>query len=470
MVNELLERLKNGKDKILYQVGNDKITYFEAYSEVKKLSICLEHQGSGPVIIYGHKKKEQFLLILACLVARRAYIPIDLMTPYKRILEIIDASNASLVIWTERIAEFDIPTLDINMLVNDYYQIDKSDHSDNQIAYIIFTSGSTGVSKGVPISYDNLNHFIRWITDKIDVESNLKVLSEASFSFDLSLMDIYFTIYNEGTIIAITEDTKKEISSIYKVIYDTKVNFLVMTPTFIKMLLVDSSFNDKIFLDINDMFFCGEVLEVETVKKIKKAFPNVRIINAYGPTEATCCVSLVEITNEMLDNNLLPVGLINQAAVKVVIEKNEIVLKGDSVFAGYLGINSDKCYKEGKINCYQTGDIGYILDDYLYCNGRMDSQIKYQGYRIEIADIENNLLKVAGVREAVVIPKYKESENVVRLIKAFVVVDNTTEEEIRRALMKFLPHYMIPKSIQIVPKIPVNQNGKYDRKELALWK
>ena len=241
-----------------------------------------------------------------------------------------------------------------------------------------------------------------------------------------------------------------------------------MTPTFIKMLLIDNNFNEINYPDIKYMFFCGECLEVETAKKIKERFKKIKVINAYGPTEATCFISLTEITNEMLSENYLPVGKIKTSAVKIEIDNNEIILKGKSVFNGYLDLNSNDYYKEKNTNCYKTKDIGLINNNYLYCKGRLDNQIKYQGYRIELEDIENNLLKIKGIKEAVAVAKYKDNTNIVKLIKAFIVLDNNiTEHEIKKELSKLIPNYMIPKTIVIIDKIPTNNNGKYDRKKLS---
>ena len=195
---------------------------------------------------------------------------------------------------------------------------------------------------------------------------------------------------------------------------------------------------------------------------------NVVLINAYGPTEATCCVTLLEITDDMLDRDYLPVGDINTSACRIEIHDREIVLKGKSVFQGYLDILSDNCYKEGFVNCYKTRDLGYIENGLLYCSGRLDNQVKYQGYRIELGDIENNLLKIKGIREAVVVAKYKENTHLVKLLKAYVVLDeDITVENIKSRLCELLPIYMIPKVIEIIDSIPVNENGKYDRKRLS---
>ena len=470
MLENLLEILKNGQDKILYKINNEYITYYQAYVNVLELSDNLKKQGNSPVILYGQKSINQFISILACVVAKRCYIPIDLCMPINRIKEIIDKTNSTLIIENEFIKLNDMEVLTVEEINYIYKNSEEQFITNNDIAYIIFTSGSTGNSKGVPIAYDNLNHFIEWIINLSEFNfcDNLRVLSQANFSFDLSVMDIYFSLYKGGTIVAIDDKTKLDLKKMYEIIQKEKINFLINTPTFMKLLLLDNTFNQKTFSYIKYAFFCGECLEVTLAKKIRERFPNVSIINAYGPTEATCCVTLIEIDKEMFDYEYLPVGKLNTSAVKIELLDNEIILKGTSVFEKYLDLDSVRCFKENDINCYKTGDYGSINGNYLFCNGRLDNQIKYNGYRIELGDIENNLLKVDGIREGVVIAKYKENSNVVRMIKAFVVLDKVlTESEIKFELLKLIPGYMVPKKIIILDKIPINNNGKYDRRKLS---
>ena len=328
--SELLKILKNGKSNILYQINDDKITYYECYTKVIELSQNLNKQGSGPVIVYGHKSIDMFISILSCLIAKRSYIPIDLYVPKRRIKEIIKSSKATLLIKNELIDIHDIEVLTIDEINKKYNLVNKHYENNNEYAYIIYTSGSTGNPKGVPITYQNLSHFIEWIISVKEHKScyNLNILSQASFSFDLSLMDIYFSIFTNSHIVAL--DNNDDFNNIYRFIKNNRINYLIMTPTFIKLLLIDQEFNEHNFPSINYLFFCGECLEVETVKKLRKSFPNARIINAYGPTEATCCISLVEINDDMLKQNLLPVGKIDTAATKIEIDNDEIVLKGET--------------------------------------------------------------------------------------------------------------------------------------------
>ncbi len=470
MIDNLLNILKEGQNKILYKYNNETITYNECYEKVLELSNTLKKQGTSNVIVYGNKNISQFISLLACLIAKRCYIPIDTYTPINRIKEIIKKSSSTLIIKNVELEIDNIECLTITELNNKYKNKEIINNRDNNNAYIIFTSGTTGTSKGVPITYNNLNNFISWITnlEEFNKSYNMNILSVSSFSFDLSVMDIYFSIFKHNTIIAIDNNDKNNLSKLYEIIKKEKINFIIMTPTFIKILLLDNNFNNNNYKDIKYMFFCGEPLEVETVKKIKKRFNNINIINAYGPTEATCCVSLVKVTDNMLTKEYLPVGNITTSSTTIEINNNEIVLKGNSVFNGYLDIKSNNYYKENNINCYKTGDIGHIENSLLYCSGRKDNQVKYKGYRIELGDIENNLLKITEIKEAVVIPKYKDNTNIVKLIKAYIVLNTPiTIQEIKNKLEKLIPSYMIPKTIVFLEKIPINNNGKYDRKKLS---
>lgn len=251
----------------------------------------------------------------------------------------------------------------------------------------------------------------------------------------------------------------------YGTIKEENINLIVATPTFAKLL--DKDFNSENFKGLKCIYFCGEILEVKLVKKLKDKFKEIKIINAYGPTEATSAVSGILIDDCMLNEDYLPAGKISTAATKIYIENNEIVLRGPSVFGGYIGNICGGYFKIDGENCYKTGDVGYIKDDLLYCSGRIDSQIKYKGYRIELGGIENNLLKINGVKEAVVVAKEKENCDVVKIIKAYITIDEKiTIEYVKNKLRRVLPEYMIPKVIEILENIPINNNGKYDRKKL----
>ena len=466
-LSKIENNVKQNGNRIAYVIDNKKITYSQLWNKAQISANLLKKQDISPVILYGHKSIEMIISILACLLAKRAYIPIDLCTPLNRIKQIIDLSGAKLLIKNENLDVDFIENCTLDELI--MYENNDIVTSNNNIAYIIFTSGSTGEPKGVPISYDNLNNFYKWISKVPPLNSykNINVLNQASFSFDLSVADLYYSLGNSHTLFGLHRDSQNDYGDIFNVIYDNNINLLVITPTFMKLCLINQDFNENRFKELKCIYFCGEQLEVKLVEKIFHRFPNIQIINAYGPTEATSAVSSILITKDMLQNELLPVGDMDNLATDIIVANGQIILKGDSVFSGYLGNINGGHYIENNVNCYKTGDIGFIYNNMLYCKGRCDSQIKYKGYRIELMDIENNLRKIDGVIDCCVVAKYHDQFNV-KFIKGFVILENGYDvNRVKKELSGILPGYMMPKYFKAIDKFPINNNGKIDRKKLS---
>ena len=466
MINKIKKIASLSPNKIAYKVNNDCITYKELWDSAREYAQLLKRQGTSPVIIYGNKNISVIISILACVIANRTYVPVGLCTPLYRIKQIVEITNSSLVLTYNNLILKGTDCFKLEKLKQ--YENCDIQESKNDIVYMIFTSGSTGVPKGVPISKTNLNNFIDWISNLKPLcdYKDINVLNQASFSFDLSVADFYYSLCNGHTLIAFDNDIQKDYDEIFNLM--SEIDVAVMTPTFMKLCLLNKDFNEKKYPNFKCVYFCGEQLEVKTVKKLYEMFPNLKIINAYGPTEATSAVSGIIITKEMANTlQLLPVGEVNKFATEIEIIDDEIVLKGKSVFGGYLGNCVGGYYSENNINCYRTGDVGFIKDGKLYCKGRKDSQVKYKGYRIELNDIEYNINLIDGVKECAVIAKYNNNL-VVKTIKAFVVVDGKYNEYyVRSELEKLIPVYMMPKTINIIEKLPINQNGKIDRKALC---
>ncbi len=466
MINLIKKVVEKNPNKIAYIVNDESITYKELWNKASEYGELLKRQGNSPVVIYGNKNINVVISILACIIANRPYVPVGSCTPLYRLKQIIDLTKSSLVLTENQLSLDDIECITLDKL--NKYKKENIKEKENEIVYIIFTSGSTGIPKGVPISKTNLNNFITWISNlkPLCKYKEVNVLNQASFSFDLSVADFYYSLCNGHTLIALDCDIQEE----YNKVFDTikKINVAIITPTFMKMLLLNKDFNSNNYPYLKCVYFCGEQLEVKTARKLLEAFPNLKIINAYGPTEATSAVSGIQITKEMVDTlSLLPVGEVTNFATDILIDKDEIILKGDSVFNGYLGDYIGGYYKEDNINCYKTGDIGYIEDGKLYCKGRKDTQVKYKGYRIELNDIEYNINLIKDVKDCAVIAK-KDGDLITKTIKAFVVVENNHDENyIKDELEKLIPSYMMPKTIKIVDSLPINRNGKIDRKALS---
>ena len=447
-IKELGERYKNN---IAYTAGGKNFTYCKLFEKAKEISSEILKEKAASAIIFGSRNFETMAAVIACVLSKTAYIPVDMNLPESRKEKIVKNSGASLII-------------DCSEEKISFKKI-KEENCENENAYVIFTSGSTGEPKGVPVSYENLDNFIEWITklSPLNEFEHASVLNHASFSFDLSTAAIYYSLFGGHNLVQV--ENTADFEKMFSEIKENKVNVIVATPTFLRLCLLNKDFSEENYPFIKCIYFCGEMLQKSLVKEIFKRFPEIKIINAYGPTEAASAVSAIEITEEILaKEELLPVGKISSAATEITVENGEIVLKGKSVSKGYLSGETGGFYKENGKNCFKTGDMGFIENGKLYCKGRFDSQIKYKGYRIELSEIEANISSVSGTENCAVIVK-RNPEGEVRLIKAFVS-GNVSEEEIRKKLSENLPEYMIPKSIKKLDFIPFNKNGKIDRKEL----
>ena len=453
MKTKIADACRKYRDRTAYTVGEISLTYGELWNRASRLAELLVRQGTGPVVLYGEKEGYMLIGMFACLLAGRAYVPVNRSLPSARAEKIIRASGASLVLGEGDFAGCCLPE------EMERYRTCPVQPQNGDTAYILFTSGTTGEPKGVPISHANLRHFTEWISRLEPLASyrDCNVLNEASFSFDLSTADIYYALTNGHTLTALTTRDPGEITAVFR---DREIHAAMMTPTFGKLCLLDTDFSAAQIPTLRCLYFCGEVLEPRLADRLWERFPALEILNAYGPTEATSAVSAARIRREMLDWKRLPVGVIGETAAETAIEEGEIVLRGDSVFGGYL--HGGGVFRENGGNGYRTGDLGYVENGYLFCAGRKDCQIKYKGYRIELADIERNILFLPGVRDCAAAAVRSPDGNV-RYIAAYVVGET---QDIRTALREKLPEWMVPKTVRFVERLPVNEHGKIDRKVL----
>ncbi|MBB5326177.1 D-alanine--poly(phosphoribitol) ligase subunit 1 [Anoxybacillus tepidamans] len=476
------------------------LTYreIEEYSNALSVFISEKMKGSdSPVIVYGHMEPLMIVCFLASVKSGHAYIPIDASIPEERVKKIIDDSGAKLFLspssvpaslkWQDQL--FIMDNAEIEDTIALYRGAETSGDKfvkGEQNFYIIYTSGSTGNPKGVQITYNNLASFVEWMVSDFRLKEHQRFLNQAPFSFDLSVMDLYPCLYLGGTLWTISKDLIANPKWLFQSLKESNIHVWTSTPSFVEMCLMDQQFSAEMLPHLETFLFCGEMLPNETARKLKARFPHAVIYNTYGPTETTVAVTSIEINEEILNEYpSLPVGTPKKDVEIFVVdengnevnegEKGEIIITGKSVSKGYLHneeLTKKSFFLYHNQPAYKTGDVGYMKNGLLFCAGRLDFQIKLNGYRMELEEIEAQLRKLSLVESAVVVPIYKESK--CQYLMAVVVPKKHDFEKeyqltayLKKELQQLLPAYMIPKKFVYVSSLPMTNNGKADRKKIA---
>lgn len=484
ILDDILEKLKNKSYDKAYTIHEKSYTYKTFYQYICNIYKFLksEKKDKTPVIVYGHKDVYMKATFLACSFAGITYIPIDKSMPKERIALILEQIKPNIIIGnlesgtSKVISEKQIYEI---MEKEDYEEINEIYLKPEDIYYIIFTSGSTGIPKGVKVTYRNLNSCVKWLEEIVGKQKGV-ILNQANFSFDLSVADLYLSTITASEHFILEDNARMDFALMFKELKHSKATIAVMTPSFADLLLLDKSFNEELMPNLRTIIFCGEKLLNSTVQKLYSRFSNIRVINSYGPTECTFAVTSIEITKELMNEENLPIGKPKKDVEIVIVDENrnklsdeeigEILIIGESVADGYIGNASNNAFisYNGK-KAYLTGDLGYYKDGNLYYKCRKDKQVKYKGYRIEIADIENNFYELNYIEKVVVVAKKSQENKVVKLI-AFIKLKEKIEKselEIKNDLALKVPEYMCP-TIKIIDEFPLNKNGKCDERRLLM--
>ena len=485
----------------VYNVLGQVHTYGDLKTDSDALAAKIDSLGlapKSPVVVYGGQEYEMLATFVALTKAGHAYIPIDSHSALERVTAILEVAEPSLII---AIADFPLADTDASILSlaevraayaeKTAYEISHPVKGDDNY-YIIFTSGTTGKPKGVQISHDNLLSFTNWmITDKeFATPSRPQMLAQPPYSFDLSVMYWAPTLALGGTLYALPSSLTQDFKQLFEAILSLPVAIWTSTPSFADMAMLSEDFNSQKMPGITHFYFDGEELTVKTAQKLRERFPEARIINAYGPTEATVALSAVAITDEMLATlKRLPIGYTKADSPTFIIDENgqklpngqqgEIIVCGPAVSKGYLN-NPEKTAEaffefEG-LPAYHTGDVGTMTDEgLLLYGGRMDFQIKFNGYRIELEDVSQNLNKSKYIEAAVAVPRYNKDHKVQNLLAYVILKDGVAEQfdreiditkAIKEDLQDIMMSYMMPSKFLYRESLPLTPNGKIDIKGL----
>ena len=505
VIHDMIEAIEHfaqvQPDFPVYDILGQVHTYGDLKKDSDSLAAQIDRLGlpdKSPVVVFGGQEYEMLATFVALTKSGHAYIPIDSHSALERVAAIVEVAEPSLIIAINDfpLADVTAPVFSAEQVQTAFregasYELSHPVQGDDNY-YIIFTSGTTGKPKGVQISHNNLLSFTNWmITDKeFATPERPQMLAQPPYSFDLSVMYWAPTLALGGTLFALPSAVTQDFKQLFETILSLPIAIWTSTPSFADMALLSDDFNSQKLPQLTHFYFDGEELTVKTAQKLRDRFPQARIINAYGPTEATVALSAVAVTDEMLQNcKRLPIGYTKADSPTFVIDEEgqkvpngqqgEIIVCGPAVSKGYLN-NPEKTAEaffefEG-LPAYHTGDVGSMTyEGLLLYGGRMDFQIKFNGFRIELEDVSQNLNKSKYIESAVAVPRYNKDHKVQNLLAYVILKDGVAEQfereiditkAIKEALQDIMMSYMMPSKFLYRETLPLTPNGKIDIKGL----
>jgi fengycin family lipopeptide synthetase D len=491
-IPELFEaQVAKTPDSVAVLFGTASVSYRQLLQQCDKVALYLKkEQGVKKGDVVAILLDRQLLLpavILGVLKAGAAYVPIDPQYPPARIQSIISDSGVKVIITTVALQQQNIFNGSAIAGIDEIEQYIIKQPAEtiataatpDDLAYIIYTSGSTGKPKGVMIEHRSLVNYIHWAA-KYYVREDADIFAlYTSISFDLTVTSIYAPLITGNSICIYAEQDKELL--VEKVFTDNIATVIKLTPSHLKIIREHPAVKADLSHRKKKLIVGGEDLESQLAKDIYNKFNgNIEIYNEYGPTEATVgcmiyrfqpedTVTSVPIGNSIANSRLY---IFNKHLQIVPVGVwGELYIAGDGLARGY--INNDELTRERFIDnpyisgerIYKTGDVarrpGNGIVQYA---GRLDEQVKIRGFRIELGEIEHRLNAHPMIKESVVITTNKEDRKV--LVAYYVSHDSIQANELRNFLLECIPDFMTPSFYVHLKQLPLNINGKVDRRAL----
>ncbi|NIF65511.1 amino acid adenylation domain-containing protein, partial [Burkholderia sp. Cy-647] len=466
--------------------GETRLSYAELNARANRLAHWLGSRGIGVesrVGVAAERSLELVIALYAIMKAGAAYVPLDPSYPADRIAAMIDDSGIGLLLAQggldlpsrEGVERVDIGTLDTSSFpaTNPNVQL----HGAN-LAYVIFTSGSTGRPKGVGNRHDGLSNRLIWMQREYGLQRGETVLQKTPFSFDVSVWEFFWPLMVGARLAIAAPGAHRDPAELAQTIVAHDVSTLHFVPSMLQAFVAMPEAAASCGKTLKRIVCSGEALPADLRERVAAVLPGVELHNLYGPTEAAIDVTAWACVDEA--GRAVPIGRPIAATQTWVLDARlnpvppgvpgELYLGGAGLARGYLGrpdltaerFVPDPFADEPGARLYRTGDLArWRADGAIDYLGRIDHQVKIRGLRIELGEIESALTADASVREAVVIAHEGK-------LVGYVTGTTPDVAALRTALAARLPDYMVPWRIMALDTLPLNPNGKVDRRALPL--
>ncbi|MGN7331123.1 non-ribosomal peptide synthetase [Bacillus altitudinis] len=477
---------------VALSAGDHTMTYAELNEQANRLARHLQKNGVGHqtvTAILAERTPELIVSLLAVLKAGATYVPIDPDYPESRIQYMLKDSGAThLLTHSSFISQTRSLAFDGTYLFADDQEILLMSSENlpleaglDDTAYIMYTSGTTGQPKGIMTTHSNIARVVK-NTNYLTILETDTLLSLSNSVFDGFTFDVYGALLNGAKLVLPQKETILDMGKLTELIKGEHIS-VMFVPTALFHLLVDEG--TDWMRGVRKVLFGGERASVQHVRKAFDVMGKGRLLNVYGPTESTVFATYYPIDEAIpLEAHSIPIGKpLNQTGAYILSEHRqlqpiglvgELCLSGKGLAKGYL--NRPDLTKQVFIphpfasgeRLYRTGDLAYFREDGLIeYAGRVDDQVKIRGHRIELTEIEANLLMHPGVKQAVLLADHDET-NHTRLL-AYITCDDAWKgklDDIKSGLKERLPAYMLPHELIELENLPLTPNGKVDKRQL----
>jgi len=496
--------------------GRELVTYRFVNETSYRLGQHISKKGIGPGDLVGimvEPALEMMIGIMAILKTGAGYVPLDPGNPRERIEYMMENSEAKLLLTPHRVLEglegytgetaaIEIDDTNGTGASGNLQRTDvlRPGVDDRQTVYMIYTSGTTGKPKGVIITHRNLVNYAGWFSRQAALTGEDRSILTSSFAFDLGYTAVYPLFLRGGQLHILPREYYILPANLLDYIRQQRITYLKMTASFWKAIISETAFTKEACRSLRLLVLGGEPIDVKDVDKTYQVLSHIRIMNHYGPTEATigCIARFIDPGDLETFRRRPTIGKPIFNTSVIIVDKylnvvppgsaGELCVSGVGVGRGYFkreALTSEKFignrYMEGHQaeppydRVYRTGDQARWLpdpaapDNYIIeFLGRIDQQVKIRGFRIELGEIENQLLAHPAIKETIVTASADETGD--KYLCAYIVLNEKKEKlappGLREYLSARLPDYMIPSYFVSIDKIPLTPNGKIDRKAL----
>ncbi|WP_460064899.1 non-ribosomal peptide synthase/polyketide synthase [Pseudomonas sp. S2_H08] len=467
--------------------GAHSLSYFELNAQANRLAHHLIAHGVQPgdhVAILLPRSLELLVAQLAITKCAAAYVPLDINAPSERQAFMVEDCRAvALLTLSDEVIDYAAPRIDLDKLTLNGQPTHNPNllQSSESLAYIMYTSGSTGTPKGVMVPHRGIGRLVL-NNGYADFNAQDRVVFASNPAFDASTMDIWGPLLNGGRVVIIDHQTLLDPHAFGRELSSSGATILFVTTALFNQYV---QLIPQALKGLRILLCGGERGDPAAFRRLLAEAPTLRIVHCYGPTETTTYATTFEVREVAENAESVPIGgpIANtqvyvldayQQPVPMGVT-GELYIGGQGVALGYLNradLTAEKflCDPFSEMPgalLYRTGDLArWLAPGQLDCIGRNDDQVKIRGFRIELGEIENRLLNCPGIKEAVVLAR-RDGQDSPRLVAYYTAHDEHLDSaELHAQMHARLPEYMVPTAWVQLDVLPLNNNGKVDRKAL----